>query len=88
MKTAFRFVWAVSLSTLAIGTAFAQAYPSKPVKLIVPFAPGGFTDVVARIHGQKLAVSMGQQFVIENKAGAGSTIGQERMTNPFLTGEM
>lgn len=77
MKTAFRFVWAVSLSTLAMGTAFAQAYPAKPVKLIVPFAPGGFTDVVARILGQKLAVSMGQQFVIENKAGAGSTIGTD-----------
>ena len=77
MKTVFKFVSAVSLSTLAMGTAFAQAYPSKPVKLIVPFAPGGFTDVVARILGQKLAVSMGQQFVIENKAGAGSTIGTD-----------
>ena len=77
MKTVFKFVWAISLSTLAMGTAFAQAYPSKPVKLIVPFAPGGFTDVVARILGQKLAVSMGQQFVIENKAGAGSTIGTD-----------
>ena len=77
MKTVFKFVSAVSLSTLAMGMAFAQAYPSKPVKLIVPFAPGGFTDVVARILGQKLAVSMGQQFVIENKAGAGSTIGTD-----------
>ncbi len=62
---------------LAMGTAFAQTYPSKPIKLIVPFAPGGFTDVVARILGQKLSLSMGQQFVIENKAGAGSTIGSD-----------
>lgn len=55
----------------------AQSYPNKPIKLIVPFAPGGFTDVVARILGQKLSVSLGQAFVIENKAGAGSTIGTD-----------
>ena len=58
-------------------TAFAQGYPNKPVKLIVPFAPGGFTDVVARIVGQRLSTAMGQQFVIENKAGAGSIIGTD-----------
>jgi tripartite-type tricarboxylate transporter receptor subunit TctC len=57
--------------------ALAQAYPNKPIKLIVPFAPGGFTDVVARILGQKLSISLGQPFVIENKAGAGSTIGTD-----------
>jgi tripartite-type tricarboxylate transporter receptor subunit TctC len=56
--------------------AYAQ-YPDRPVKLIVPFGPGGFTDVVARILGQKLSVAMGQQFVIENKPGAGSTIGTD-----------
>ncbi len=55
----------------------AQNYPNKPVRLIVPFAPGGFTDVVARILGQKLSAAMGQPFVIENKAGAGSTIGTD-----------
>jgi tripartite-type tricarboxylate transporter receptor subunit TctC len=57
--------------------AWAQSYPNKPIKLIVPFAPGGFTDVVARILGQKLSISLGQPFVIENKAGAGSTIGTD-----------
>ena len=64
---------------LALGMcgAWAQAYPHKPVRLIVPFAPGGFTDVVARILGQKLSIAMGQQWVIENKAGAGSTIGTD-----------
>ena len=61
---------------LLTSVALAQAnYPNRPVRLIVPFAPGGFTDVVARVLGQKLSVSMGQSFVIENKAGAGSTIG-------------
>lgn len=62
---------------LSLTSALAQNYPSKPVHLIVPFAPGGFTDVVARILGQKLSVAMGQQFVVENKAGAGSTIGTD-----------
>ena len=62
---------------LALPAAFAQNYPSRPVRLIVPFAPGGFTDVVARILGQKLSVATGQSFIVENKAGAGSTIGTD-----------
>jgi tripartite-type tricarboxylate transporter receptor subunit TctC len=62
---------------LGAASTMAQAYPNRPIKLIVPFAPGGFTDVVARILGQKLSVAMGQQFIIENKAGAGSTIGTD-----------
>ncbi|HXD38968.1 MAG TPA: tripartite tricarboxylate transporter substrate binding protein [Ramlibacter sp.] len=65
------------LLALPLPAAFAQGYPARPVRLIVPFAPGGFTDVVARILGQKLSVAMGQQFVVENKAGAGSTIGTD-----------
>lgn len=66
-----------SLFALSATAGFAQTYPVKPVKLIVPFAPGGFTDVVARILGQKLSATMGQQFVIENKPGAGSIIGTD-----------
>ena len=65
---------------MCAGNALAQGaanYPNRPVKLIVPFAPGGFTDVTARILGQKLTAAMGQSFVIENKAGAGSTIGTD-----------
>ena len=76
----FRLVAGAVLTALAAGLTVpvaAQTFPSKPVRLIVPFAPGGFTDVVARILGQRLSVSMGQQFVIENKAGAGSTIGTD-----------
>ena len=81
MRHIVRNVCRVALLSFVLGgtatAALAQAYPNKPIKLIVPFAPGGFTDVVARILGQKLSVSLGQPFVIENKAGAGSTIGTD-----------
>jgi tripartite-type tricarboxylate transporter receptor subunit TctC len=77
MKTIAKSLLAGSVLALSLSAAWAQGYPSKPVKLIVPFAPGGFTDVVARILGQKLSTSMGQQFIIENKAGAGSIIGTD-----------
>jgi tripartite-type tricarboxylate transporter receptor subunit TctC len=63
----------------AAAPGFAQpaAWPTRPVRLVVPFAPGGFTDVTARILGQKLSQAFGQQFVIENRPGAGSTIGTD-----------
>lgn len=75
-----RFVLALALAAGALPAAVqaqGQPYPNRPVKLVVPFAPGGFTDVVARILGVKLSQSLGQQFVIENKPGAGSTIGSD-----------
>ena len=64
---------------LASGAALAQpaAYPSRPVRLIVPFTPGGTTDIFARLVGEKLSQSLGQQFIIENRGGAGGNIGTD-----------
>ena len=68
--------------TLALAlplSAFAQAYPSKPIKMIVPFPAGGTTDVVARIIAQKMTESMGQPVTVDNKGGAGGNIGADLM---------
>ena len=75
-----RGVLAAIGAALALGpiTAAAQSdYPNKPIKLIVGFAPGGSTDIVARIVAQKLGEKLGQTVIVENKAGAGGTIGAD-----------
>ncbi len=77
MKTTLKTFCAALVLAFSSSAVLAQAYPNKPVKIIVPFGPGGFTDVVARILGQKLTLAMGQSFIIENKPGAGSMIGTD-----------
>src|SRR5205814_2866985 len=67
---------AVALSALP-GIASAQGYPSRPVRLIVPFGSAGATDITARLMGQWLSERLGQQFIVENRPGAGGNIGTE-----------
>jgi tripartite-type tricarboxylate transporter receptor subunit TctC len=76
MQACVCFVSAI-FSVLAVGGASAQGYPSRPMRMIVPFPPGGSTDTYARILGPRLAASVGQQVVIDNRPGAGGALGAE-----------
>jgi tripartite-type tricarboxylate transporter receptor subunit TctC len=80
MKPSFRAVAAAMQLVVALcvtgasSTAIAQAYPAKPIKVLVGFAPGGAMDIVARTLGQKISASVGQPVIVENRPGAGSNI--------------
>src|SRR5262249_28934242 len=67
---------------MVLGVAWAQTYPLRPVRFIVSFPPGGSNDIIARIVGQFLSERLGQQFVIENRAGgAGGSIGMQALVS-------
>ena len=77
VRSSRRQMLALLTIALAAGSAFAQDYPARPVRIIVPFAPGGSADVFGRFLAQRLQESMGQTFVIDNRPGAGSVIGTD-----------
>ena len=93
MRLCLRREW-VTLVTLALGIAcsvwsaqaVAQAWPAKPVRVIVPFAPGGSADTLGRLVAQKLSESFHQTFVVENRAGAGGVIGSELVAKALPDG--
>ncbi len=73
----FFTILSVTGLTIACGLSHAQSYPNKPVRMIVPFAAGGGTDIVARTMAPKLTEAFGQSFVVENRAGANANIGMD-----------
>ena len=89
MKSSMKFARLFALCVLpfvATGNASALDYPTKPVRWIVGYPPGGATDIVARIMGQWLSERMGKQFIIENKPGAGNNLGTEAVVNAAADG--
>ena len=81
MTIAVRILAAIALTGSMMAGAFAQAYPAKPVQLVVPFTPGGPTDTVARSLAQAMSKHLGQSVVVENVGGAGGTVGAARVKN-------
>ena len=79
MRTGCRLSVVAALIALAVTGASAQTFPTKPIRIVVPYAPGGFTDVVTRLYAEQLRKRFGQAVVVENKPGASGIVAIEEM---------
>ena len=77
MKTLFRAVTALAVMLACAGGALAQNWPNRPIRMIVPYTPGGYTDLMARLVGNKISEALGQPIIFENKPGANAIIGTD-----------
>ena len=71
----FVVIFIASATLLASAPVHTQAYPTKPIKIVVPFAPGGGSDFIARFIAQRLGTALGQPVIVDNRPGAGGTVG-------------
>ena len=74
------------LGALPATTAFAQSYPAKPLRFVVPFPPGGGNDIVGRVVAQKLAEGLGATVIVDNRGGAGGTLGTDLVAKAHADG--
>jgi tripartite-type tricarboxylate transporter receptor subunit TctC len=81
MRSCCRLAWTVGIVLALTASVTAQDYPTKPVRIIVPFAPGGLNDVVGRMIAQHLTERFGRQVIVENRTGAGGVVGTELVAN-------
>jgi tripartite-type tricarboxylate transporter receptor subunit TctC len=77
MKVLFRVAAALAIVLGCTGSALAQGWPNRPIRMIVPYTPGGYTDLMARLVGQKISEALGQPIIFENKPGANAIIGTD-----------
>ena len=77
MKTLFRAIAALVIVLSCAGGALAPNWPSRPIRMIVPYTPGGYTDLMARVVGEKISEALGQPIIFENKPGANAIIGTD-----------